>query len=353
MDIEKLVEVGSSKKVVHGGDVWSHDVKIDFSSNVSPLGPSDKAVKAISKSVEKICHYPDINATSLRDAISKYIGVKQECIIPGNGSTELIKNFCELFVKGGNVVIPVPTFAEYEVYSSLYGANLRYVCCEKEKIIDSIDANTSIVFICNPNNPTGTIYEENEILSVVQAALDVSALVFLDEAYIEFSEVRSLCRRALTFENLFVLRSLTKFFSLSGLRVGYGVANDTLINYMEKVRIPWNVNTVAQAAGIESVKDTQFIKMSKEFIRTERDFLFLELSKFLKVEKTNANFFLIDLEGKIKAPRLKKMLLEKGILIRDCSDFTGLDDNFIRVSVQKHEENIMLIDELKSIDGLK
>jgi threonine-phosphate decarboxylase len=281
-------------------------------------------------------------------AISEYVGTPPENITPGNGSTELIKNFCELFVNGGNVVIPVPTFSEYEFFSQLNGAELRYVSLDSKKIINAIDKDTDAVFICNPNNPTGTLFDENEISAALEAALDASALVFLDEAYIEFSEGKSFASRAGEFENLFVLRSLTKFFSLAGLRVGYGAANKRLIDSMERVRVPWNVNTLAQAAGIDSLKDTKFIETSKEFIKKERDFLFDELSKFLKVRKSHANFFLIDLEGKIKAQDLKEALLRKGMLVRDCSSFTGLDDNFIRVCIRGHDENLRLIEELEN-----
>ncbi len=351
MGIEKFVKVGSAKKAVHGGDVWSRDVELDFSSNVNPLGPPERVKGALSAGIGKIQHYPDINAVELQAAISEYAGVRPESVTLGNGSTELIKNFCEVFIRGGNAVIPVPTFSEYEVHSALYGAELHRVPLEPEKIIEAIDEDTGAVFLCNPNNPTGSLFTERETLAVVEAALDASAPVLLDEAYIEFSDGESFSSRVCEFENLFVLRSLTKFFSVAGLRIGYGVANERLIACMERVRVPWNVNTLAQVAGIAALEDNAFIETSKDFIKTEREFLFRELSKFLKVERPHANFFLIDLEGKIKAPELKERLLEKGMLIRDCSTFTGLNDNFIRVCIRKREENVRLIEGLK-LEGL-
>lgn len=349
MDIEKLVKVGECKKAAHGGDVWSRDVKIDFSSNVNPLGPPERVKRVLKRGIESIHHYPDMDAVKLRSALSEYVGVEPGNVISGNGSTELIKNFCEVFIRGGNVVIPMPTFSEYEVYSALYGAELRCIPLKADAIIDTIDKDTSAVFLCNPNNPTGSLFSTKDILAVVEAAFDASTPMLLDEAYIEFSDGESLCRRASEFENLFVLRSLTKFFSLAGLRIGYGVASKRLVACMEKVRVPWNVNTLAQVAGIGSLDDKEFIKSSEDFIRTERGFLFCELSKFLKVKRSHANFFLICLDKKIKAETLKEMLLKKGILIRDCSTFTGLDDNFIRVSIRTHEENVRLIEELKEI----
>lgn len=337
------------KKPAHGGDVWSHEVKIDFSSNVNPLGPPRGVKEALTRAIEDLHHYPDIDAAELKAAISKYAGAGPENITLGNGSTELIKNFCELFVSGGNVVVPIPTFSEYEYFARLYGAELRCVPLDIKKIIDAIDKDTGAVFLCNPNNPTGTLFDEGEVEAVIEASRNASALVLLDEAYIEFSEGESFASRAREFENLLVLRSLTKFFSLAGLRIGYAVATKDLIDGMELARVPWNVNTPAQAAGVESLKDTKFIETSIEFIKKEREFLFSELSGFLKVEKSHANFFLIDLEGKIKSRELKEKLLKKGILIRDCSTFSGLDDNFIRVCIRRHDENLKLIEELKRL----
>ncbi len=336
------------KKPPHGGDVWSGDVKIDFSSNVNPLGPPEDVKGALTSALGEIHHYPDINAAELKKEISKYIGIEPDNITLGNGSVELIKNFTELFVGEGNVVIPAPTFSEYGYFSQLKGVRLRRVTPEYNKIIDAIDKDTDVVFLCNPNNPTGALFDEGEIRKVLEAALDASALMFLDEAYIEFSEGKSFANRADEFENLFVSRSLTKFFSLAGLRVGYGTANKDLIDRMEQVRVPWNVNTLAQAAGIHSLKDKKFIETSREFIKKEREFLFEELSKFLKARKSYANFFLIDLDGKIKSRELKEALLKKGILIRDCSTFTGLDNNFIRVCIRKHDENLKLIEQVRS-----
>ncbi|MBU2559333.1 threonine-phosphate decarboxylase CobD [archaeon] len=335
------------KKPAHGGDVWSQEVETDFSSNVNPLGPPERVKEALIGAIDDIHHYPDIDAAELKAAISKYVGTSPENITLGNGSTELIKNFCEQFARGGNVVIPIPTFSEYEYFARLNGSEVRHALLETKKIIESIDRNTSAVFLCNPNNPTGTLFDEREIETLIKAALDASALVFLDEAYIEFSESKSFADRACEFENLVVLRSLTKFFSLAGLRIGYACAAKELIDAMERARVPWNVNTLAQVAGIESLKDTKFIDTSKEFIKKEREFMSSELSKFLKVEKTHANFFLIDLDGKITSGELKGRLLKKGMLVRDCSTFAGLDDNFIRVCIRRHDENAKLIEELR------
>lgn len=337
------------KRPLHGGDIHSRDVEIDFSSNVNPLGPPKDVERVLKRGIEKIQDYPDINASELKKAIAKYIGTLPQNVTLGNGSSELIKNFCEVFVAEGNVVIPGPTFSEYEYFASVYGSEIMHTQLDTKKIIETTDSDTDAIFLCNPNNPTGTIFNENEIQEVVEAARDVSAVVLLDEAYVEFSDCESFADRTREFENLVVLRSLTKFFSLAGLRIGYGAASKGLTDCMEGVRVPWNINSMAQAASIESLKDIKFIETSKDFIKKERDFLYSELSKFLKVENTHANFFLIDLDGKIKSGELKEALLKKGILIRDCSTFTGLDDNLIRVCIRRHDENIRLIEELRNV----
>jgi threonine-phosphate decarboxylase len=332
---------------------------VDFSSNINPLGPSKKAIEAIRQDLWKIRYYPDSSSKELKKALSRYLGINARNITLGNGSTELIKNFCEVFLqKDSEAIIPEPTFSEYEVYSKLNGARIKHVYAKKEdfevdheKIIDEINNKTKVVFLCNPNNPTGKILEGRDIEKIIESAYDYDTLVFLDEAYIEFTDFESLCQKIEDFDNLFVLQSLTKFFSLAGLRVGYGIGNKKLIEYLEKVRIPWNVNILAQTAAIASINDEEFIDESKSFIKRERQFLFKELLKTgLKVYESQANFFLIDLrEAKIKAPEMKKRLVEKGMLIRDCCSFNGLDEYFIRICVRKREENLRLLEELRHI----
>lgn len=372
MNIKK--EIRQSKKAVHGGDVWNYfqdsvssehelasaRVTIDFSSNINSMGPSKKAIEAIRQDLWKIPYYPDSSSKELKKALSRYLGTNARNITLGNGSTELIKNFCEVFLqKDSEAIIPEPTFSEYEVYSKLNGARIKHVHAKKEegfvidhkRIIDEINNKTKVVFLCNPNNPTGKILEGRDIEKIIESAYDYDTLVFLDEAYIEFTDFESLCQKIEDFDNLFVLQSLTKFFSLAGLRVGYGIGNKKFIEYLEKVRIPWNVNILAQTAAIASINDKEFIDESKSFIKRERQFLFKELLKTgLKVYESQANFFLIDLrEAKIKAPEMKKRLVEKGMLIRDCCSFNGLDEYFIRVCVRKREENLRLLEELRHI----
>jgi threonine-phosphate decarboxylase len=291
----------------------------------------------------------------LKEALAGYLGVREENITLGNGSTELIKNFCQVFLqRGDRVIIPSPTFSEYEVLSRLMGARVKHVCARDleicpGKIIKEIDDKTKAVFLCSPNNPTGRTIEGIE--EILQASLKKEAFVFLDEAYIEFTGSQGYCKRVGEFENLFVLRSMTKFFSLPGLRVGYGVGDSELVHYLEKVRIPWNVNSLAQAAAIASLGDVEFIEESRRVVKKEREFLRGEIRNLgLKVYGSEANFLLVNLRRKgLKAKDVREKLLRKGLLIRDCSSFTGLDEYFIRVCVRRRGENLRLTRELREV----
>ncbi|MFQ5887490.1 MAG: histidinol-phosphate transaminase [Candidatus Hydrothermarchaeales archaeon] len=364
MDIEQMLrdEVKTAKKAAHGGDVWAHNrALVDFSSNVNPFGPSKKVLKGIKESLWKLSYYPDPGSNELKDALSNYLGVDTGNIAVGNGSTELVKNFLELVIeKGDRVIIPEPTFSEYEVYSRLYGANIKHIFSKRkddfsinvEEIIEKINDKTKIVFICNPNNPTGKILDPQGLERIISSARDHGSFVFVDEAYIEFTESEGMSQKIGEYDNLFVLRSITKFFSLPGMRAGYGVGEKRLINYLEKIRVPWNVNILAQTATVESLKDEEFIKTSRDLITEEKDFLFEEISRLDGVEilSSDTNFFLIDLKKSgIKSNELKKRLIEKGLLIRDCSSFNGLDESFIRISVRGREENSLLVNSLREV----
>ncbi|MFQ6051762.1 MAG: histidinol-phosphate transaminase [Candidatus Hydrothermarchaeota archaeon] len=365
MKIDSFVKDGVKglKKAIHGGDVWDYYKKnlIDFSSNINPLGPSKKALEKIKESLWKCAYYPDLESRELKSALADYTNMGYENITVGNGGTELIKNFLEVFLdKGNDVLILSPTFSEYEVFSRLYGGNIRYLFARREndfefnhgEIMEKINENTRVIFICNPNNPTGKSLGEKDLLKIIEESYRNDTFVFLDEAYIDFTEMKSFCSKVGDFENLFILRSLTKFFSIPGLRIGFGIGNKKVMEYMEKIRMPWNTNILGEIAAIESIKDKEYIKDTKDTIKREKNFFYKEVSKIdnLKIYSSDANFFLIDLrESGINAREMKNALIKKGMLIRDCSSFRGLDDYFIRIGIRTREENLKLIEEMRSI----
>jgi histidinol-phosphate aminotransferase len=328
----------------HGGEVWDYGLKpIDFSSNSNPLGPSREALKALQS--WKVEYYPPPYCPELKAEIARYIGVKEKNISVGNGSMELIKDFCCTFLgKSDSTVIPEPTFSEYERYSRVFGRAAKQVLPEVEfkhsamEIIRAIGHDTKMIFLCRPNNPTGAAMPEEEVMEVLELAQREGIMVFLDEAFIEFSKLNSFAHLVDDYSNLFVLRSFTKFFAIPGLRVGYGVGSPEIIKRLEEIKAPWTVNTFAHDAAIASLRDNAFIKRSRRFILKEKKSLEREIKKLgVNVFESEANFLLMRHNWNSK--EVKKELLEEGLLIRDCSSFYGLDARFIRVCVRTRKDN--------------
>ena len=351
--------VAHHRVVSHGG-IYSAGLEynpriMDFSSNVNPLGCSPSIKNNLEKNYHLFSIYPDPDSTILRNYLSKYTGISKDRIIVGNGATEIIYNFCKAFLKERKVLIPVPTFGEYEAAARLHDAsvclfksmNLNQEISELINLIPKIDC----VFICNPNNPTGSLVKSKNMLKIVESAYEKSVLVFVDECFIELaSDTRaSLVSHLPEFDNLFVLRSLTKSFGLAGLRVGYGLGNPKMIGLLQKIKIPWNVSSLAQNIAIKALADKSHIEKTRKLISNERKFLRESISKIngFSCYDSDVNFLL--LKSKNNSKHIQKKLLEKNILIRDCSNFRGLNNKFIRVAVRTREENLNLVKLLKKL----
>jgi threonine-phosphate decarboxylase len=327
---------------------------------VNPLGPSEKALEAAKNSFKEIATYPDSNSNELRQAIADHFdGLSKNNVVVGNGSTELMYLFAETFMKKGDTaVIPAPTFGEYESAVRKTGETPKFVKLDKNFNVDADVfaremAGAKIVFLCNPNNPTSILIPSETLKGIIEEALEQDSLVFLDEDFLEFVEnekALSLINKIKAYPNLFILRSFTKIFGLTGLRVGYGIASEEIINVLLCAKIPWNVNCLAQAAAVAALKDKEHLRVTRELIKNEKAFLSTELEKIksFKVFPPDANFFFIDIrKSGLTATELKNKLLHQGILIRDCTSFMGLDPYYIRVAVKTREENERLIEALK------
>ena len=366
-------EVKDLEPCVHGGDVWESVRKyslrceniLDFSANVNPLGPSQKAIEAIENNLWQIPFYPDPGSEALREAISYHIEeVSAENVIVGNGSTELIYLFSEVFIeKGDEALIPSPTFGEYESAVRRAGGKPRHIKSNQDFFINltnflkEIKPRTKAIFLCNPNNPTGTLTPKEDLLEIIEKASEEHVLIFLDEDFMEFVDEEkrfSLAGEVKAYRNLFVLRSFTKVFGLTGLRVGYGIACEEIINLLFKAKIPWNVNCLAQAAAIATLKDTEYLEKTRGLISEEKPFLLNELRQIrgLKVFPAHANFIFIDIrQTGFTAAQMKEKMLRYGILIRDCSSFRGLDEYYIRVAIRTRQDNEKLLAVLKKVIG--
>lgn len=340
---------------------FSREDILDFSSSVNPLGTSKKALDAAQEGFSQIAAYPDSASTELRQAIAKHYGVDKSNVVVGNGSTELMYLFAESFLsKGDFVVMPAPTFGEYEGAVRKTGADIKFIRLGGDQKLD-VDAfilgmaGAKMVFICNPNNPTSLLTTKAQLIRILDAASEQGILVFLDEDFLEFVEGEQQLSMIGSFDrypNLFVLRSFTKLYGLTGLRVGYGIACKEVIDVLLCAKIPWNVNCLAQAAAVVALNDEEHLQETYKLIREEKAFLQEGLSRIhgFKVYAPDANFFFIDIRGTgLTAAQLTQKLLAQGILIRDCSSFKGLDPYYIRIAVKLHSENVRLLETLSKV----
>jgi threonine-phosphate decarboxylase len=370
--IESLIRdnVRNLKPCIHGAEVLGAAEEsgflpqniLDYSSSVNPLGPSKKALEAIKEAFSQIATYPDSNSNELRQVIAEHFSeISKVNVVIGNGSTELMYLFTEVFLKKGDkAVIPAPTFGEYESAVRKTGETPKFVKLGKTFNIEANEferelTNAKLVFLCNPNNPTSKLIPQETLKRIIEGALEQDIFVFLDEDFLEFVEnekALTMIGKINKYPNLFVLRSFTKIFGLTGLRVGYGIANEEIINMLSCAKIPWNVNCLAQAAAVAALKDEKHLRVTRELIKKEKAWLQGELRKFgsFKFSTPDANFFFIDVrKSGLTASEIKNKMLKQGILIRDCSSFMGLDEYYIRVAVKTHVENERLIEAFKGI----
>ena len=354
------------KDLGHGANVdnmakqFGKDEKdiIDFSSNVNPHIISNLG-KYVLEGLEKSRSYPDINYTNLRNNISDYINVDSELIIPGNGATEIIYLLMKSIKK--RIAILNPTFSEYGRGAKLN--NLEVIdfhlkeennfSIDLDEIQNNMDRFDSL-FVCNPNNPNGKVKDLNELLDLM---IENDKLLIVDETFMEFvgeEEKYSLIGRINQTENLFILKAVTKFFGMPGLRLGYGVtSNKQIIKNIYEYKEPWTINSFAENLSNYLFKDKDYISSSKEYYVGERKFMLQELRNIpkLKVYDTDTNFVLMKLEDG-ESNSLKLELFEKyNILIRDASNFIGLDKGYFRVAIKGHEDNKALIEALKKTLG--
>jgi threonine-phosphate decarboxylase len=355
--------------VSHGGDVWGFARKyniplekvLDFSGPINFLGPAPKAVEAVQQQAKLIRFYPDPNPVEFRTEIADYVGhgVDASNVILGNGSIELIYMITEAFPCGFKAVIPIPSFTEYEKAALRVGGEPVFVklpddfSLDVESVKKAVTEDTRIVSICNPHSPSGTLYSKEAVLDIVELCREKDVIVSVDENYIEFAEKgedNTMAGYVKKYENLFVIRSVTKFYGMPGIRLGYGLATESLIDTLQTVRQPWSINSLACYATLAAFKDTAFIENTKRTVAEERVRFAEMLSEVggLHVFPSVTNFLLVKiLSDKVTATSLKEELAKEGLLIRDCSTFMGLDNRYFRVTVRAFKENLMLVDALK------
>ncbi|MBN1353842.1 MAG: threonine-phosphate decarboxylase [Candidatus Omnitrophica bacterium] len=337
----------------HGGNIYvvKQRLALDFSANINPLGIPAGIKRLLGRQLKNLVHYPDPAAHRLTAALARYWKIKEENILVGNGSTELIYLILSAFGPG-TVTLTAPSFTEYERAARISKCRVSFLHLPENKGFSfdpSCVRKSEMVFLCNPNNPTG-----NLMISDRAGLIGIPAkTIIVDEAFMDFVQkenAHTFIPQAAKSKKLIVLRTLTKLFALPGLRIGYLVAHRDTIRTLKKYQMPWNVSVLAQTAAEHALTEEAFRQRSRELIERERKFLYERLNRIkgLRPYSSVANFLLVKIEDRrLTSSILKKRLLKKSILIRNCENFRGLNKQFIRVSVRIHKENMRLVQALE------
>ena len=370
--------MNKEKTDFHGGNIYkifrekNIDKILDYSSNINPYGLPENLKKEIFEKLFVLERYPDPDYIELREKIAEKNNLNIENIIVGNGATEIIFLFMKI-LSPKKVLIVSPTFGEYEraiKASALANDSLEinyFELKETENFVLNIknletelENNYDLLILCNPNNPTGQFLKLKKLEEILKICEQKNTKLFVDEAFVEFVEDwenESIINSKENKENLFVIRAFTKFFAIPGLRLGYGICfNKNLLKKMLEKKEPWSVNNIADLAGQTVLDDENYIQKTKEWIKDQKKYMYENLNKIegLRVYKTEVNFILLKIEDNLlekglDVKNLRKKMLEKGILIRDASNFIYLDKHYFRLAIKDKLNNEKVIETLTSI----
>ena len=370
--------MNKEKTDFHGGNIYkifrekNIDKILDYSSNINPYGLPENLKKEIFEKVFVLERYPDPDYIELREKIAEKNNLNIENIIVGNGATEIIFLFMKI-LSPKKVLIVSPTFGEYEraiKASTLANDSLEinyFELKEAENFVlnvknleTELENNYDLLILCNPNNPTGQFLKLKKLEEILKICEQKNTKLFVDEAFVEFVEDwenESIINSKENKENLFVIRAFTKFFAIPGLRLGYGICfNNNLLKKMLEKKEPWSVNNIADLVGKTVLDDENYIQKTKEWIKDQKKYMYENLNKIegLRAYKTEVNFILLKIEDNLlekglDVKNLRKKMLEKGILIRDASNFIYLNKHYFRLAIKDKLNNEKVIETLTSI----
>ena len=337
----------------HGGDIYGgQEIRVDFSVNTNPLGMPDSVVRAIREGTDQDVRYPDYQCRALRRALSRRYGVGESSILCGNGAADLIFRICAC-LRPHRVLVPAPTFSEYGRSAAQFGAEIaEYRLAEENDFaLDSgflaaITPGTDLVFLCNPNNPTGRLCDPELLEEIVLQCGENGTVLVVDECFIEFTGGRSLLPLLEGNPHLLILRAFTKLYAMAGLRLGFLLnADPALLDRIAAWGAEWSVSTVAQRAGLAALDEEDWLERTRDLVARERRWLTEQLTALgLTVYPAQANYLLF------RAPwSVREALLEKGVMVRDCTSFRGLDDRDFRIGIKTRAENEILIETLQEV----
>ena len=327
---------------------------VKLASNENPLGPSPKAIKALAKNIDKINLYPDISCLALKQKLSEKFNISPSQFVVGNGSDEVMMLIAGAYIEESDIVLAYkPSFSVYTFASKLFGGKMRYFRlkdgkADLSKMAKLVDKKTKVVFLCNPNNPTGTYFSGEELETFLEF-IPKNVLVVIDEAYAEYAQAKDFpnsVKLLSSHKNIVILRTFSKIYGLAGLRIGYGIGSEEIIVNLEKARAPFSVSLPAQYAAQAALADAAFIRKSITNNNLGKEYLYRELDKLgFKYYPTQANFIFIfvNQDGK----KAFEQLMELGVTVRPLNSFGC--KNAIRVTVGTPEQNRKFINCLKKI----
>lgn len=342
-------------KMIHGGDIYRNKITYDFSVNGNPIGMPKAVETALYDAIKQCGNYPDPSQETLLLAISKKYDVKKENIIVGNGASELFMAFMQA-LSPKKVLLPVPSFAGYEYVCRAKECEVVYHALEEkngyainEDILEKIDESMDCIFLANPNNPVGNTIEHKILDKILERAKITNTFVVLDECFLPFLDAQkdmTMVSQIKKYPNLLVVRAFTKIYGIPGVRLGYAfMHNQEFLQRLRNQLPEWNISIFAQNAGVAALTDGDYINETRRVVTQEREYLTISLQELgIKVYQGEANYLLLYAEKD-----LYDLLLKQNILIRDCSNYHGLQKGFYRIAVKDHKANEKLIEELYKI----
>lgn len=351
-------------RYTHGGNIYKVNRErgielseiIDFSANINPLGIAQSAKDAMLAAFSELENYPDPDNCKLKEAISKFHSIEAEQIYLGNGAIDALYTLVEaLDIKKAKIL--APTFVEYERAVLRFGGEVSYFHLIEDdfkfncdRFINELSFDVDTVILCNPNNPTGDLIEKGDVLKLIAHLASKGVRLILDEAFMDFVDESkySMMGELNDYDNLFILRSLTKFFAIPGVRIGYFLTgNSSLMAHAETLAVPWRINAFANFATCAVLKDEVYIDKSLKTMDALRTEFYGALQSIdgLTVYQPSANYIFFKTEDVL----LDQKLLVEGIMIRDCSNYVTLEKGFYRVAVKNKANNRQLIDAIKQV----
>lgn len=336
----------------HGGDTYLHPEVLDFSANLNPCGMPSRAIEALHQGVERFAAYPDPQSRELTAAVAAFEGVDQGWVLMCAGATDALSRICQV-VRPTQALLCAPCYVGYEQALQQVGACAKYHLLHEEDgfaltqaVAEDIDENVQLVFLANPNNPTGRCLDRDVLLHCLERARVANAIVVLDECFIDLTGQRGSNDLLDSYDNLIIVKAFTKSFALAGLRLGYALSSNAhLLARLRDAGQPWAVSVPAQIAGVASVAEEGYLEQSRALIAGERARLREALESLsFSVMPSDANYLLFYSE-----PSLADALLTQGILIRSCENFVGLGPGWFRIAVRTPQENDCLIQAVREV----